>query len=122
MAICEACEMEHDDDLLCIKCRRCLVSNGHLLYEDDLGMMHFQCGECHQECLVDPSAFPDGVSSLGATPEQNPIQLETTFDEEWGTDSEGDFPLDPPPKQIGTEERLKIWLDHTRGDLVKMKC
>jgi len=96
MAMCEECEMERNDDLLCIKCRRCLVSNGHLFYEDDLRMMHFQCGECHQECLVDQSAFTNGVSPLGVTPEQNPIQLETTFDEEWGPDSGGDFPLDPP--------------------------
>ena len=76
MAICEECEMEHEDDLLCIKCRRCLVSNGHLLYEDDLGMLHFQCGKCHQACLVDPSAFTNGAFSLGITPVLSPRKFD----------------------------------------------
>ena len=56
-----------------------------------------------------------------ATPDQNPIELETTFDEEWGTDAEGHFPLDSPLRQIGSVERLNICLEHIREDLVKTK-
>ena len=115
MDICNECESQHDDDLLCVKCKHCLA-NSPIVYEDNIGMIHVQCGKCSHVCLVDPSAFSDNDFSTEVFPEQNPAELERTYDEEYGTDSEGYFPLDTPVKQLTSNQRFKIWPKQIQND------
>jgi hypothetical protein len=51
-----------------------------------------------------PCPFSFGGNMTGPKKGQDPIENEETFDENFGTDEEGEFPLDLPPDHPDYEE------------------
>ncbi len=108
--ICKECGTEHDEDLLCAGCQRCLLVNGDQFYEDNVGLIYFECNICGQECTIDVSTITNSKYLSDVQKDQGPAEIENTFDEEWGVESEGEFPTDPPKRLIESEESYKEWL------------
>jgi hypothetical protein len=95
---CEDCGNWHDKDLLCKKCKSCIadLEYEHSDIKKDITIV--ECNICGKINVIDSSSLDVFISPLfEESDNQNPIKLEKTFDNVWGTDEENidtGFPLD----------------------------